>query len=86
MSLIKSAAKMMAGAAVGAIVVASVNPELRRAAVSKAFGLFDLLLDRANKAFEAGRDAAEAREKELEKLLEVESGLGRESEPFDTLV
>ncbi|MCL5291345.1 MAG: hypothetical protein M1548_02295 [Actinobacteria bacterium] len=73
---------LAAGAAVGFATVVAFNPNMRRRVSVKALRAFEGLLKRAGGAIEAGRYAAQIRERELERLLEVEpTRQPRPSEP-----
>lgn len=80
MSIVKTAGKMavgvgvgftvIAGAIAGAAVLTAANPNVRRRVAKTALKACDMLLMRAGRAIEAGREAAQARQRELERLLE----------------
>lgn len=70
MSMVRTAAKIALGAAIGFAAAAAVNnPDFRRKAAAWALNALGGALKRASAALEAGRHAAQVREEELEKLL-----------------
>jgi hypothetical protein len=71
MSIIRRKAALVACALVGFGATVAVNPRARRIVTAYVLPLLNGILERAGRALEAGRFAAQTREAELGKLLRV---------------
>ncbi len=87
MSMVRTAAKIALGAAIGFAAAAAVNnPDLRRKVAARVLNALGGALKRASAALEAGKQAAQLKEEELEKLLGPTPARARKMDGPDYIV